>query len=227
MRISTIADLNLLSIPPCLVVIALLVCFFPADIEVEKAKSLGLRKLDVLGVVFSLAGSTLLIYALESASLTQSWSNASTVACLVLAACCWAAFGVWEVYLEDNMTHSFLGAIVPIFPTRLAKKRVIGATLVAGFLNGFAFFAVLVNLPQRYQTVNGQSSVKADLNLIPLLIASAFGAGSTGWVCARYTCDWYVMVAACALQVLSLGLLSTLSTAGVKVQAAELGMKPC
>lgn len=43
------------------------------------------------------------------------------------------------------------------------------------FLTGFPFFTVIINLPLRFQIVNGDSPVMAGLHLVPMLGLSALG----------------------------------------------------
>jgi hypothetical protein len=157
-------------------------------------------------VILSLAGSSTLIYALEQGSISQSWTAPSIIATLTSSAYLWLAFAISEVHLTYASTstsnpNTKEKTMLPIFPVHLLRSRVIAATMLSGFLSGFAFFVIIVNIPQRYQIVNDLSSDKAGLRLIPLLIMSAFGAGFTGWLCARRALDFYVLVAACALQI--------------------------
>jgi hypothetical protein len=43
------------------------------------------------------------------------------------------------------------------------------------FLAGFPFFIVIINLPLRFQLVNGDTPLMAGVRLIPMLGISAFG----------------------------------------------------
>jgi len=42
-------------------------------------------------------------------------------------------------------------------------------------LTGFPFFVALINLPQRFQIVNGDTPIMAGVHLLPLLCSMAFG----------------------------------------------------
>jgi hypothetical protein len=47
------------------------------------------------------------------------------------------------------------------------------------FLTGFPFFIVIINLPLRFQLVNGDTPLMAGVRLIPMLGISAFGNSGT------------------------------------------------
>ena len=42
-------------------------------------------------------------------------------------------------------------------------------------LTGFPYFVAIINLPQRFQVVNGDSPIMAGIHLMPLLCSMAFG----------------------------------------------------
>lgn len=42
-------------------------------------------------------------------------------------------------------------------------------------LTGFPYYVAIINLPQRFQVVNGDSPIMAGVHLLPLLCAMAFG----------------------------------------------------
>lgn len=42
-------------------------------------------------------------------------------------------------------------------------------------LTGFPYFVAIINLPQRFQVVNGDSPIMAGVHLLPLLSSMAFG----------------------------------------------------
>lgn len=43
------------------------------------------------------------------------------------------------------------------------------------FLTGFPYFIAIINLPQRFQIVNGKSPIQAGVRLLPLLCSMALG----------------------------------------------------
>ena len=68
----------------------------------------------------------------------------------------------------------------------------------------------IINLPQRFQIVNGLSPVDAGIRMLPLLLVSACGAGIAGAIASKKNVSWHILVLSNALQVLGLGLMSSL-----------------
>lgn len=77
---------------------------------------------------------------------------------------------------------------------------------------GLAFTSVVVYLPQRFQAVNNLSPVKAGINVLPVLLVSAFGATFSGLILSRRNLCSYLIIFGNALQVVGLGLHSALPT---------------
>lgn len=72
----------------------------------------------------------------------------------------------------------------------------------------------IVFLPQRFQLPNGLTPAEAGTQMLALLLFSALGAGLGGAISSRRNIAWYILVTALALQLLGLGLLSTLPASG-------------
>lgn len=95
------------------------------------------------------------------------------------------------------------------------------------FLIGFPFFVVIINLPLRFQIVNGDGPIMAGVHLIPMLGSSAFGnnnrfcskdlilyqTGSTigGILSSRKNLTSYSVIIGSCFVLLGTGLLSTVS----------------
>jgi hypothetical protein len=83
------------------------------------------RKVDWLGAALSITATTLLLFAFEEAGLRFPWKSAAVIASLILSGVCWVCFGFWQRFLTKKA-----GTITPIFPTMLAKNRVIATALL-------------------------------------------------------------------------------------------------
>ncbi|KAL8942172.1 MAG: hypothetical protein Q9216_001819 [Gyalolechia sp. 2 TL-2023] len=81
--------------------------------------------------------------------------------------------------------------------------------LKSGFLTGFPFMVIIIFLPQRFQIENGLSPVDAGVKMLALLLLSAFGAGLAGFICSKKNISWYLLVLSNVLQIIGLGLLSS------------------
>jgi len=78
----------------------------------------------------------------------------------------------------------------------------------------------VVYLPQRFQAVNDLSPVTAGIRICPALVVSAFAATATGFVLSKKNICSYMMIAGTALQLLGLGLQSSLPTSAAVPPAA-------
>src|SRR5208282_3538863 len=68
-------------------------------------------------------------------------------------------------------------------------------------------------LPERFQIVNGASSLMAGLYLLPLLGASAIGSYLGGAISSKRNYTSYTLIASSLLQMAGCGLLSTIGDA--------------
>lgn len=89
-----------------------------------KFSKASLKRIDVFGILFLLAASILLVFALEQGGTRYEWNSATIVAVLVLAGLSWIAFALWEYWLERSRSLQ-----EPIFPLRLLKIRILVATM--------------------------------------------------------------------------------------------------
>lgn len=94
----------------------------------------------------------------------------------------------WITWLSFGNFHRLRA----IFPFTIALARPVGPAIMYVapckwlcisadmnqsliLLTGFPYFVVVINLPQRFQVVNGDSPIMAGVHLLPLLSAMAFG----------------------------------------------------
>lgn len=87
-------------------------------------------------------------------------------------------------------------------------------TTSCAFLTGFPFMTLTVYLPQRFQIQNGLSPVDSGIRMLPLLLVSAFGVGLGGVVNSKKNVSFYTLMVALSLQLIGLGLMSTLPSTG-------------
>ena len=71
---------------------------------------------------------------------------------------------------------------------------------------------IIINLPQRFQLVNGESPVAAGTRMLPLLLCSALGSGVGGIIAGKKNVSFYLLACGSALQVIGVGLMSSLPT---------------
>ena len=174
---------------PCAVVgTTCLLVFWPRKNKASEISFRSLQKVDFFGAVLLLAASTLVVFALQEAGTTRyAWNSAMIVSTLVLSSVCWLAFFAWIAWLDLGKRALRMRAVLPL---RVAFSRPTGPALMlvspptgrfiadrtsTVFLTGFPWFITIINLPQRFQIVNGNTPIKAGLQLLPLLCSMALG----------------------------------------------------
>lgn len=85
--------------------------------------------------------------------------------------------------------------------------------LCVSFIVGFPFNVMVLNLPQRFQTILGVSPIEAGVRLLPYVLGSSIGAVIANLVCSKFNLAFITMLLAGGiLQVIGLPLLATLTT---------------
>ncbi|EJT71357.1 hypothetical protein GGTG_10616 [Gaeumannomyces tritici R3-111a-1] len=165
-----------------------------------------LARLDLIGAFLFLAFSILLVFGFEQGGRRFPWQSAVIIASITLGAVLFLAFIVWERFAGASQGSTR----EPIFPLRLMKHRRFVGMILVGFLTGVPFMTILINTPQRFQAVNGLSAWNAGLRTLSLLLSSAVGTLISSQLVAKAKIPpSYVLFAGVALQVLGVGLAST------------------
>ncbi|PKS13033.1 hypothetical protein jhhlp_000374 [Lomentospora prolificans] len=177
------------------------------------------RKIDFLGAILLLTASMLVVFAFEEAGTQYPWKSPAIIVTLILSAVCWATFIPWEVWIDKP---KFVQE--PIFPMRLLRDRRIAGMMLNAFFTGFPFMAVIVNLPQRFQAVNGCTPVQAGLYLLPLLLVSPFANGiSAALVSKLKTPPFYILLSGSVLQLIGVALAGMPSAASLDLNRSIFG----
>lgn len=199
---------------------------WPRDKSQKSFTRKALLSVDLLGSLLLLAASVLLIFALQEAgAFIYAWNSAIIISCLVASAVAFVAFVVWQEWLD----------IHPNFPVRMvfliqvARQRIVGAAMMyvtrlipgkhmlmlsrATVLSGFVFYIAIINLPQRFQIVDGDSPVTAGVKLLPTMVSSAIGSLIGGFLNRKRNVTSFTLIAGSAFQLLGYGLMSSLDDA--------------
>lgn len=115
------------SVPCGAVVVALTLWKYPAKTGASAYSKTALAQVDLPGVVLSLAGSVMLVFALEQGGVKYPWNSGTIVASFVVAGLAWVAFGSWEAVLTSGFAKLTMR---PIFPTRLLTHRVLATAFL-------------------------------------------------------------------------------------------------
>lgn len=94
------------------------------------------------------------------------------------------------------------------------------------FLIGFPFVAIVINIPQRAQAVNGYSPVKAGLALLALLLSSPSATAVSGVLTSSFKVPpIYLILIGAVLQVIGVGLTISLPTTGGPFPKQQYGFE--
>ncbi len=84
--------------------------------------------------------------------------------------------------------------------------------------------AAIINIPQRLQTVNATSPIGAGVRLLPLLLLNPIAAASSGFLVSKAKIPpLYLLVGGSCLQIISVGLFSTLDSKSLTISHAQYG----
>ena len=114
---------------PCAVIPMMVIAVvWPRDFHAPNAASPPLRHLDFIGGLLMLLGSVLLVFMLfQGAARTYAWRSAAVIVTFTITGCSWLGLVAWEWALSRRPQ---IGGIVPHFPFRLMKDRV----MLSGFM---------------------------------------------------------------------------------------------
>ncbi|KAI0436485.1 putative efflux pump antibiotic resistance protein [Xylaria telfairii] len=162
-----------------------------------------LKKIDFLGAFLLLAANIFLVTALMEASTQFTWSSPVIIVFLVLSGLLWIAFVVWEwVITADTWS------LEPVFPFRFFQNRRWMGMLLQSFFLGVPFTMLVINLPQRFQTVNSLPAFDAGLRLLPYALLAPVGSLVSNIIFARYPKPMWILAAGAAFQLLGISLLA-------------------
>ncbi|KAL2267092.1 hypothetical protein VTJ83DRAFT_4369 [Remersonia thermophila] len=219
----------LLNGPPGLLAILIIAAFLPASKD-DRNLSFGERlrakfsaestkRVDVVGAVSLLAGSILLVFALESGGSRYPWNSSPITASLVCSGLSWIVFIAWEIRLErTNATQE------PIFAMGLLKNRQLASMMCTTFLIGFPFVTILFLIPQHAQAVYGLSPVQASLTVLPLLLTSPVATLISGVLTSNLNVPpSYLIITGSVIQVVGVGLAIAIPLSGNGISALQHG----
>ncbi|KAF9242116.1 MFS general substrate transporter [Melanogaster broomeanus] len=119
-----------------------------------------LAELDFVGLFALVAGVVCLLIGFNFSQ--TSWSDAKTIALLVVGVVLLILGGVNEVYTTRSA----------ILPARLFKTRTTGILLITAFLHAIVFFGASYYLPLYYQVL-GASATFAGVKMLPFSLGTA------------------------------------------------------
>ncbi|KAL4778560.1 major facilitator superfamily domain-containing protein, partial [Aspergillus varians] len=161
---------------------------------------------DFLGAFLVLAASMFIIAALQEANLDYGWSSALIISFIVVSGVLWTAFLSWE-WIVSRVGWN----IQPMLPWRLTKNRVFLGVALGFLLTGAPITICVIELPQRYQTVNESTPIAAGVKLLAYALSHPLGSIICSSLAGRLKVPFvYIISAGIVLQSVGMFLLSTI-----------------
>ncbi|KAF2689042.1 MFS general substrate transporter [Lentithecium fluviatile CBS 122367] len=134
----------------------------------QKLSIHSLARLDIPGCFLLLAACMTIVAVLLEGGISIAWNSGAAIALFVVSGIVWIAFlaNEWFFTKRDR-------TLEPIFPWRFMHNRAWMGTLIFSFMSGIPYNILIINIPQRFQDLDGSSPMGAAVRLIPfnLLIA--------------------------------------------------------
>lgn len=131
---------------------------------VPESKDATTPKLDVIGVLSSIAAISALVFTIIEAP-ERGWLSANTIAGMAASAALIAAFVVWELRADH-----------PMLPVRIFSNLRFTAASVAIAAAFFSLFGFIFLITQYFQLVRGYSPLEAGVRTLPVAFAIAIGS---------------------------------------------------
>ena len=181
----------------------------------QKVSKTSLARLDLSGALLLLGATLCLVTVLLEAPNEFSWHSKTAITLFVLSGVLGVLFLLNErVVTADNWRPE------PVFPWRFISNRIWLGTLLLSFLSGIPYNIIIIDIPQRLQTVHGTSALGAGVRLIPFNFMIALGCILVNVFAMRTRAPpIYLVLAGSIIQLIGLSLFSTLSSSNIMTPA--------
>ncbi|KAF6815326.1 major facilitator superfamily transporter [Colletotrichum sojae] len=162
-------------------------------------------RLDLLGAAILLSSSVLLVFGFEEAGSRYPWNSPAVISTIAIGGCLFLVFCACEYVVGQPRYPQ-----EPVFPLRLMRDRQFVGLILVAFFTGPPFMTALINLPQRFQAVNGLSPFRAGVHLLPFLLSSPLATAISGQLATKWDVPpFYLLLFGASMQMLGIGLASS------------------
>ncbi|RDA88664.1 hypothetical protein CP532_4033 [Ophiocordyceps camponoti-leonardi (nom. inval.)] len=177
-----------------------------------------LARLDVLGFVLLILAALSFTSGFQEADSRFAWNSAYVITLLVVSLVLWVILLIWERHLT-----LFSHVREPVMPWRFFNDRVRAGVMLVFVLVGVPIVVTNFQLPQRFQLVNGLSSIDASVRILPFGVAFCVGSLASSRLTSSFRLpSIYHVLAGSSLQVVGFALLGVLR-ASPEIQPAVYG----
>ncbi|OQE28648.1 hypothetical protein PENSTE_c003G06388 [Penicillium steckii] len=164
------------------------------------------RRVDLLGSFLTLTTCSFIIAALQEGNSEYSWNSSLVISFFVISGTFCILFALWEWFIS---LHEM--GIIPMFPWRLIKNRIFMGVVLGFFTSGLPLFVCIINIPQRFQIVNGSSPLGAGVKLLSFSVSCPVGIIACSILSGRLEIPFcYITLAGATMQVIGIFLYSTI-----------------
>ncbi|CAG8360437.1 unnamed protein product [Penicillium salamii] len=167
-----------------------------------------IHQVDFFGAFLVLTACSFIIAALQEGNYQYSWSSALVISFLVISGIAWLAFIAWQWFICRRDLK-----ISPMFPWRLAHNRLFMGMALGFFTTGLPMTVCVINIPQRFQIVNGSSPVGSGVKLLSFALSCLIGIISCSVLAGRLRMPFaYIALIGLVIQVTGLFLFSEIAS---------------
>ena len=176
------------------------------------------HKIDVLGCVLLLGAVVSFTACFQEAGSRFPWKSAYVFTLIVISVALSIALLCWErrVTLQDGPRH-------PVLPWRFFTNRVVVSLILVMALVGGPMIVTVFQLAQRFQLLNGLSSLDAGIRILPYGVVFPIGSmvGTQASSSLKIPSVWLIILGS-ILQIIGLALFSLLGSS-VEIHARIYG----
>ncbi|CAH0033861.1 unnamed protein product [Clonostachys rhizophaga] len=163
-------------------------------------------RVDILGSGLLLLATLAVTAGFEEADSLFPWKSAYVISLLTIGGLLWILFSFWERHV--TLAKSNREAVLP---WRFFSERALVGILLGEVMLGGPMTVTVFQLPQRFQIINGLSSVDAGVRLVPFGVTVPIGAMLGSRIAGNLRVPpIFVAIGGAILQVVGFALLSQL-----------------
>ncbi|KAF2809906.1 MFS general substrate transporter [Mytilinidion resinicola] len=162
------------------------------------------KNFDILGGILSIVWPIPLLFALQEGGSRWEWNSSIIIGTLTGGCVGFIVFIFYETWVTYRTAKD------PVLNITFFRKPSMALLLLGMFFLGFAFYIAIIELPQRFQAVNGTSASRAGILLLALTLLSPVGAMTAGFLMQKYIAAEYLIIIANVFIVVGIGLVSSL-----------------
>ncbi|KAF2499849.1 MFS general substrate transporter [Lophium mytilinum] len=177
----------------------------PGMTEVKSHKE-RIKNFDILGGILSIVWPIPLLFALQEGGSRWEWNSSVIVGTLTGGIVGFIVFISYETWVTFRTTKD------PVLNIMFFKKPSMALLLLGMFFLGFGSYVAIIELPQRFQAVNGTSASRAGILILALTLFAPVGALTGGALMHKFIAAEYLIIIANVFIVVGIGLVSSLPT---------------